>query len=160
MEDLLHLPGFLGTAANLATDMALVLMLSVATLFTIGFGLARAGRYEAHRWVQTAGGLVSLILVLWLMILPYRDFILPGVPARLGMPFYGVTSLHALVGMVALPYGLYVILRGHNLLPERISFQNYRPFMRWAYGLFMTTIALGVAVYVVWFVTNPDPPTF
>jgi uncharacterized membrane protein YozB (DUF420 family) len=160
MEDLLHLPGFLGTSANLATDSALVMMVVVAALFTVGFGLARAQRYEAHRWVQTAGGLISLILVAWLMILPYRDFILPGIPARMSQPFYSLTTLHALAGLVALPFGLYVMLTGHKLLPERWRFENYKPYMRWAYGFFMTTIALGVAVYVVWFVTNPDPPVF
>jgi uncharacterized membrane protein YozB (DUF420 family) len=94
------------------------------------------------------------------MLLPYRDFVLPGVPANLDQPFYWVTSLHALMGAIALPFGLFVILRGHNLVPDRLKFNNYKLFMRWAYGLFVATILVGVGVYVVWFVTNPNPPTF
>lgn len=160
MEDLIHSPGFLGTGANLLTDVALVLMVTVAGLFTFGFGLARAERYQAHRWVQTAGGVLALLLVLWLMVLPYRDFILVDLPERFPEPFYWITTLHAAVGAVALPFGMFVILRGHGLVPERLRFNNYKPYMRIAYGLFMLTILLGFAVYVVWFVTNPNPPTF
>lgn len=160
MVDFIHRPGFLGTGANLATDVALMLMVAAAITFSVGFWLARRGRYRAHKWVQSAGGLVVLVLVLWLMVLPYRDFILPGVPQLLSEPFYWVTSLHALMGLIALPFGLFVILRGHNLLPEPLRFNNYKPFMRWAYGLFMATILVGFAVYLVWFVTNPNPPTF
>lgn len=160
MTDLLHSPGFLGTGGNLATDSALVVMLLVGALFSVGFWLARRGRYEIHRWVQTTGGVVSLILVLWLMLLPYRDFVIPGLPERLSQPFFGVTTLHALVGLAALPFGTFVILRGHNLVPKALRFDDYRKFMRWAYGLYMVTIMLGIAVYVVWFVTNPNPPVF
>lgn len=160
MEDLLHRPGFLGTGGNLATDSALVLMVFVGILFTVGFWLARRGRYEIHKWVQTAGGSISLALVLWLMLLPYRDFVLPGLPERLGDSFYWLTTIHALVGLIALPFGLFVILRGHNLVPRILRFDDYKPFMRWAYGLFMAAILLGIGVYIVWFVTNPNPPVF
>lgn len=160
MGDLFHAPGFLGTGANLLTDAALILMVLVAAIFTYGFWLARRARYEAHRWVQTAGGALVLVLVLWLMVLPYRDFVLGGLPERFPEPFYWVTTLHAAVGAIALPFGLFVILRGHGLVPKPLQFQNYRAYMRLAYGLFILTILLGIAVYVVWFVTNPNPPTF
>lgn len=160
MTELLHRPGFLGTAANLATDTTLVLMLAIAGLFTYGFWLARRGRYQAHRWVQTTGGVLTLVLAIWFMLLPYRDFITPGLPERLPEPFYGLTTLHALLGLVALPYGTFVILRGHNLVPAALRFKDYKKFMRWAYALYMATIILGLAVYVVWFVTNPNPPQF
>ena len=160
MVEILHQPGFLGTAANFAADMSLVLMLMVGVAFSVGALLAHAGKYEAHRWVQTTAAAVSGILVLWLMLLPYRDFILPGVPDRLGEAFYGVTTLHALVGAVAFPFGIFVVLRGHRLVPPRLQFSNYKLFMRTAYVLYMATIALGVATYVVWFVTNPNPPDF
>jgi len=160
MTEWLHRPGFLGTAANLATDTTLVLMVVIAGLFSLGFWLARRGRYEAHRWVQTCGGLLTLVLVVWFMLLPYRDFVVPGLPEQLPEPFYWLTSLHALLGLIALPFGTFVILRGHKLVPPALRFNDYKKFMRWAYGLYMTTIALGLAVYIVWFVTNPNPPLF
>lgn len=160
MVEILHRPGFLGTAANFGADATLVLMLGVALLFTIGFALARKGKYEAHRWVQTAGAAVGSLLVVWLMILPYRDFILPGLPGRLNEPFHAVTTVHALVGAVAFPFGALVVLRGHRLVPARLRFTNYKLFMRTAYGLYLAAIALGILTYIVWFVTNPAPPTF
>lgn len=160
MTEFIHRPGFLGTGANLATDFAMVVMVLIALAFTVGFWLARRGRYQAHKWVQTGAGLTALSLVLWLMLLPYRDFVVPGLPAALPEPFYWVTSLHALLGAVALPFGLFVILRGHNLVPDRLKFNNYKLFMRWAYGLFLATILIGLGVYLVWFVTNPNPPSF
>lgn len=135
-------------------------MLLVGAAFSVGALLAHQGRYESHRWVQTSAAAVSAILVLWLMILPYRDFILPGVPSRLGEAFYLVTTLHALVGAVAMPFGLFVVLRGNRLVPAGLRFSNYKLFMRTAYVLYMTTIVLGVAVYVVWYITNPNPPEF
>jgi uncharacterized membrane protein YozB (DUF420 family) len=160
MVELFHSPGFLGTAANFLTDLTFVLMLCIAALFTLGFILARRRRYEAHRWVQTSAVALSTGLVLWLMPLPYRDFVVPGIPGRLGEAFYWATSLHAAVGAVALTFGLFVALRGNRLVPKALRFENYKPFMRTAYGLYMAAIALGILVYLAWFVFNPNPPVF
>ncbi|MCO6451389.1 MAG: hypothetical protein J5I90_11440 [Caldilineales bacterium] len=179
MDALFHSPGFLGTSANLAADATLVFMLMIGAIFTFGAYLAKkaqsierkyekgsperagAGKlFRRHRWVQTTGGVLSTILVLWMMILPYRDFVAPGIPALLGQPFFLVTTIHALVGFFAFMIGIYVVLRGNKLLPKAISFDNYKPWMRTAYVLYIVTILLGVAVYVVWFVTNPNPPVY
>ena len=160
MTEILHQPGFFGTAANFAADMTLLIMILAGIAFTVGAVLALRQRYEAHRWVQTATVVISTIFVLWMMILPFRDFILPGVPDRIGEQFYAVTILHAAVGLVALPFGLYVTLRGNNLMPNRLRFSNYKPYMRAAYGLYMATILLGIWTYIAWFVTNPNPPVF
>ena len=160
MTDFLHKEGFLGTSANFAADMTLVLSLVVAILFSIGFWLARQGKYDTHKWVQTAGAVTNIVLVLWLMILPYRDFILndKGGP-REGI-FYGVTMVHAIVGFFAFTVCNFVVLRGHKLVPKRLRFQNYVPWMRTAYGLYITTTLLGVWVYLTWFITTAKPPPF
>ena len=44
MNKFLHQPGFLGTHANLAADITLLVGLLVATLFTIGMVMAMQGR--------------------------------------------------------------------------------------------------------------------
>jgi len=94
------------------------------------------------------------------MILPFRDFIAPGVPERLGERFYGVTTLHALVGGCALVFGLYVVLRANGLMPKPLRFRNYKVFMRVSYTLYIAATLIGIAVYLTWFVGNPNPPTF
>ncbi len=160
MTELLHQPGFLGTSANFGADMTLVLSLLVAAIFTTGFIAARRGHYVTHGRIQTSGALLNVVLVLWLMILPYRDFVLRDLGGPRAAIFYGVTHLHALVGFFAFTLGNFVVLRGHKLVPQALRFNNYKPFMRTAYTLYMLTTALGVAVYLVWFTVIPNPPLF
>ena len=160
MTEILHQPGFFGTAANFAADMTLLLSILVALVLTLGVVMALRKKYEVHRWMQTTAVILNVILVLWLMILPYRDFVAPGIPERLGEQFYFVTTLHAFVGFFAFTLGVFVALRGNELMIERLKFNNYKLFMRISYGLYMTTTILGIWVYVAWFVTNPNPPVY
>jgi uncharacterized membrane protein YozB (DUF420 family) len=160
MTEFLHRPGFLGTSANFAADLTLVIMLLIATLFTVGVVLAVRGRYQAHRWVQTGAASLNAIMVLWMMILPFRDFVTPGIPGQLNERFFAVSSLHGLIGALALGFGLFVTLRGNELVPERLKFRNYKRFMRVSYGLYMLATVIGVWVYFTWFVGNPNPPTY
>jgi uncharacterized membrane protein YozB (DUF420 family) len=160
MNDLLHAPGFLGTHANFAADMTLVIMLFTAALFSVGFYLARKGKFNTHKWVQTLGVSINLIMVLWMMLLPFRDFILQDQGGPREAYFYAVTALHALFGLSATIFGLFVVLRGHKLVPKFMRFRNYKPYMRTAYGLYMATTFLGVVVYLVWFVFTKSPPTY
>lgn len=160
MEDLFHRPGFFGTNANFFADVTLVAMLVTATLFSVGFYLARKDNLGAHKWVQTLGALINLILVLWMMILPYRDFIIQDQGGPREGFFYSVTMLHALIGLSATIFGIYVVLRGHKLMPKFLRFNNYVPFMRVAYSLYIAATLLGVAVYLVWFVFTASPPTY
>jgi uncharacterized membrane protein YozB (DUF420 family) len=160
MNDLLHAPGFLGTNANFAADLTLVIMLLVAALFSFGFYLARSENFNAHKWVQTSGALLNLIMVLWMMVLPFRDFIIQDQGGPRERFFYIVTALHALIGLSATIFGLFVVLRGHNLMPKFLRFNNYKPFMRTAYTLYLVATLVGVAVYLVWFVFTKTPPTY
>ena len=161
MNELLHAEGFLGTGANWAADMTLIVSILVGVLFTAGAVAARQDRITLHKWLQTTGATLNLILVVWLMILPYRDFVARDLadPTR-PLYFHIMTTLHAIVGAPALIFGWYVVLRGHGLMIERLKFQNYKPYMRWAYGLYMSASALGVLVYVTWFLIVPNPPVF
>lgn len=144
--------GFLGTGAPLISDISLIVMLLTAALFTLGWRLAVLRRYEAHRRMQTAAVMLNSLDVLIVMVSSYVIFILPGIPARLGEGSYGITTVHALVGLVSLIMGVYVVLVGNHLLPTRLRFTNYKPVMRVTYALYMLATILGVAVYVVVFV--------
>ncbi|MBT3315019.1 MAG: hypothetical protein HN390_10440 [Anaerolineae bacterium] len=160
MDEILHQPGFFGTSANFAADFTLVMMILIASLFTVGVVLAVKKKYDTHRWVQTAAAILNAIMVLWMMVLPYRDFVAPGIPAQLAERFHAITTLHAFVGFFALTFGLFVTLRGNGLVPKALKFKNYKAFMRVAYGLYMLTTILGIWVYSTWFVGNPNPPTY
>ena len=160
MTDLLHAPGFLGTNANFAADATLVASLLVAALFTAGYVLALQGKYETHKWVQTTGAIINVILVLWLMLLPYRDFIVRDTGGPRESVFYYVTTIHATIGFLAFVFGNFVVLRGHGLVPDGLKFNKYKPYMRTAYWLYISTTALGVWTYITWFVTVHTPPVF
>ncbi len=160
MTDFLHKAGFFGINANFAADMTLLLSMLVALLFSVGFFLARKGMYDTHKWVQTSGAILNIVLVLWLMILPYRDFIVRDTGGPRESIFYSVTMLHAIIGFFAFVFGNFVVLRGHKLVPLKLRFENYVPYMRAAYALYLTTTFLGIWVYWTWFVTTAKPPIF
>jgi hypothetical protein len=143
MTDLLHSPGFLGTNANFAADLTLLLSLLVMSLFSLGYYLARKGKYDTHKWV-----------------LPYRSFVIRDEGGPRPDLFYQVTMLHAGVGFLAFTLGNFVVLRGHKLVPQFLRFNNYKLFMRTAYGLYLLTTIAGVALYYTWYVIIPNPPVF
>ena len=160
MDELLHRPGFLGTHANFAADLTLVVMLFGAALFTLGVVMALRRRYQVHRWIQTTAAGLNAMMVLWMMILPFRDFVLRDLGGPRPAFFYTITAAHAIIGFTGLTFGLFVTLRGNELVPKRLKFNNYKLFMRVAYGLYMLATLLGIWVYLTWFATIPNPPRF
>jgi hypothetical protein len=99
-------------------------------------------------------------MVGWMMILPYRDFIAPGLPEKLAERFYFVTTLHAIIGLAALLLGVFTALRANGLMIKALRFNNYKGVMRVSYSLYMLATLVGIWVYITWFVTNPNPPTY
>jgi uncharacterized membrane protein YozB (DUF420 family) len=148
MSELLNVPGFLGTHANLRSDLTLMLMLTGALMLTAGWQLAVRKRYKAHRWVQTAAVIVNTGVVLATMISPFLVYIVPGIPSKLNEGSYGLTTAHGVVGLTSMLLGVFVVLRGHNLVPKAMRFKDYKPFMRGAYVLYLLSTLLGIVVYV------------
>ena len=104
----------------------------------------------------TTAVLLDAVLVLWLMVLPFRDFVAPpDNPAALPGNALLVTRVHALFGTATLLFGLFVMLRGNGLVPRFLRFENYKAYMRVSYALYMITTLIGVFVYITWFVGNP-----
>ena len=145
-------PGFLGTNGTLGADIALVLSLLAAALFTVGWRLAVLQRFEAHRWVQTAAAALNAVLVVAWMIRSFVVYILPGVPGKFAEGSYAVATIHAAVGVLGLALGWFVVLRGHELVPRGLRFSNYKLFMRAAYALYLLGTLTGVIVYYVVYV--------
>ncbi len=152
LSDFLTSPGFLGTKATLRADLTLVLILTTAVMFNIGFYLARHKKFGAHRIVQTSAVILNTLVVLISMVTSYIIHILPGIPARLDQGDYAVTTIHAIIGATGLLFGVYVALVGNKILPKRFRFQNYKPYMRLAYSLYMLATLGGVIVYIIVYV--------
>jgi uncharacterized membrane protein YozB (DUF420 family) len=152
MDTLLAGPGFLGTNAPFRSDVTLVLILVTAVMFTIGWRLAVRKRYEAHQWVQTSAVILNTLVVLFIMVSSFLTHILPGIPAKLNQGDYAVTTVHAIVGVISLVLGIFIVLRGNKLVPKALRFKNYKLFMRTSYTLYMVATFLGVVVYILVFV--------
>lgn len=152
MNNLFKGSGFLGTNAPLISDVSLILILVTAGLFTIGWRLAVRKRHESHRWVQTSAVILNTTVVLITMISSFVIFILPGIPEKLGEGSYGITTIHALVGLVSMLLGVYLVLGGNGLLPKRLRYTNYKLWMRTSYVLYMLATLMGVVIYIVVFV--------
>jgi plastocyanin len=143
--------GFLGTNASLLSDITLVMSLSVAIILTIGVYMAIKKRFVIHRWLQTTAVVLNASLVLLVMIGSFAKSATPGIPEKIDQPYYYVALIHGLIGVVAFLFGSFVALRGNELVPTALKFNNYKRFMRIAYGLYMLATVLGVTVYVTWY---------
>jgi len=133
--------------------ITLVVILLSAVLFTIGWWLASQRRYEAHRWVQTVAVCLNAAVVLTWMVKSFVEYVIPRIPDRLDQA-YAVTAAHAAVGVIALVFGVFVALRGNELVPKAMKFRNYKPYMRGAYALYMLGTVTGVITYVLIYVTG------
>lgn len=147
MQAFLSGPGFLGTHAPLLSDLSMVLTSLSAILMTIGWQLAKHAHYEVHRWVQTTAVALNTLVVVAVMVTSFLTHILPGIPARLLQGDYGVTTAHAVVGTVGVLLGVFIVLRGNELVPQALRFSNYKPVMRTAYAIYMLATLLGIGVY-------------
>jgi uncharacterized membrane protein YozB (DUF420 family) len=139
----------LAVTITLGATASLVISVLAATLFTVGWRLAVRRKIAAHRWVQTAAACLNAVLVLSWMVRAFVLYVAPEIPARLGQTSYAVTTVHAVVGAIGLILGLFVVLRGNELVPQALRFSNYKAFMRTSYALYMLGTLLGVIVYLV-----------
>ncbi len=144
--------GFFGTKAPVRSDITLLLILTTAILFTIGWRLAVSRKFEAHRWVQTVTATLNALVVILSMIPVFMVYIFPGIPGKLLEGDYGLSTTHALVGAIGLILGIFIVLRANKLVPQSLRFNNYKLFMRTSYVLYITATLLGVVVYVLVYV--------
>jgi uncharacterized membrane protein YozB (DUF420 family) len=140
--------GFLGQGAPRGADLNLLIQVGVGLLLVVGMGLARRGRYGAHGICQSAGFVLALVMTaLWMM--PafhaiHADALGRGVVNRVTV----AVVLHVVVGTAALLVGAWVILvAGTPIVPARLRFSNYKPWMRTLLTLWWLALVLGLAVY-------------
>jgi uncharacterized membrane protein YozB (DUF420 family) len=123
------------------------MILFTAVLFTIGWRLAVGKNFEAHRWIQTTAAILNAIVVLTVMIASFVVYILPGIPGKLLEGTYGITTIHAVIGLLGMLLGVFIVLRANGLVPRALRFKNYKLFMRTSYALYMLATLIGVIVY-------------
>ncbi|MGD0339909.1 MAG: hypothetical protein ABSB78_14105 [Bacteroidota bacterium] len=152
MDNFLNAQGFLGTHATFRSDASLVLILLSMVLFTVGWQLRIHHRKRLHCFIQPAAVILNAAVVAVVMIGTFVAVILPGIPAKLFEGSYGITVVHGLIGAISVVFGIFVVLRANQLVPQPLRFNNYKLFMRTSYILYLLSTALGVVVYLVVYV--------
>ena len=142
-------PGFLGTHGSVGADLSLVVMVVASVMLSAGVVLAKAKRYAAHRWTQTAAVCLNAIPVAVWMIRSFWLYIVPGLPGDLSQGSYLLATVHAAVGAIGVALGVSVAIRANQLEAKGESLSRYRTAMRVSYGVYMLGVILGVWLYVV-----------
>ncbi len=143
--------GFLGSRAGLLADINFSLEILLLIGLTVGYGLARRGNIRAHQYNQTAWVLFNIVLVVFIMALSFRLQVAPGIPAKLGRPYYWLSTVHAAIGGLTILSGIFILLRMNKLVPKALRVKWWKNLMRgtlvgyWLVGL------LGVGTYYVWY---------
>lgn len=149
--------GFLGTSASFSADATLLAYVVIlAPAMIVGFLLARNTRFGTHKLVMTFIVLTNWVLIITLMIVSYSAGVAPGLPDNLSEIANLLPTLHLATGTIAQLLATYLVILMwtentalERLVPFRIS--RIKGPMRLTLGLWLATIALGAATYIVWY---------
>jgi uncharacterized membrane protein YozB (DUF420 family) len=136
--------GIFGTRAPLASDLNLILQLIILAILLVGvrFGKKKTAKsLKAHGRVMTLAVALNAVGIL-LVMLPSFVIIVSKVlnPLTIGFP---LTSIHAFFGVLAEGLGVTLVFK---------KFGNVRRWMRLTTAFWLITIALGISVYLIYYV--------
>lgn len=143
----------LGVHATAKADRTLLLSGLILVMLLLGAVCAVRKRYVIHQWCQTMAVALNIALVFQVMASSYDEAVRPRLSKHLTERFFVVTTIHAIVGIITLVMGVYMVLRGNNLVPKRLRFSNYKPWMRATLVLYLAQTLLGLWVYHLFYAT-------
>jgi len=147
------LNGFLGTGATFRADLNLVVQIVMGLALLFGMFLARRKQYDKHKYLQASVMVLNLVMIFLVMAPSFRRQVEPEIPAGLRDSYYLIATIHAGLGTIAELLGIYIVLRAAtNLLPERLRFDRYKPWMRTELALWWVVILIGIGTYYIWYV--------
>ena len=143
-------PGFLGTGASLFADINLVAEIVLLLGLTVGYGLARGGRHPAHQYNQTAWVLLNIVLVMFIMMVSYRQ----NVAGSMSESYAMVAAGHAALGGLTVVCGVYILLRMNGLLPKWLRVAWWKNLMRVTLVLYWLVGLGGLYTYYTWYMAG------
>jgi plastocyanin len=145
--------GFLGTGATFRADLNLVVQVSMGLALLVGMFLAKRKKFRAHKYVQSSVMILNLAMIFLIMAPSFHKQVQPQVPGGLKEAYYLVPHIHATLGTIAEVLGLYIVLvAATKLLPRKLKFKRYKPWMRTELALWWIVVLLGVGTYYVWYI--------
>lgn len=149
--------GFLGTGATFRADLNLVVQVSMGLALLLGMLLAKRKNFRAHKYVQSSVMILNLVMIFLIMVPSFHKQVQPQVPGGLKEAYYLVPYVHATLGTIAEVLGLYIVLvAATKILPRKLRFKRYKPWMRTELAIWWLVILFGVSTYYVWYVA-PAP---
>jgi plastocyanin/uncharacterized membrane protein YozB (DUF420 family) len=151
--------GFLGTGATFYADLNLLVQIAMGVALLYGMRLARKKNFQAHKICQSSVMIFNLVMIFLIMAPSFHRQVQPQIPDGLQEGYYLVAFLHAGLGTLAELLGLYIVLvAATNILPEKLKFNRYRPWMRTELGLWWMVIFLGLGTYYFWYIRTAPAP--
>ncbi len=145
--------GFLGTGATFRADLNLVVQIAMGLMLLAGMALARKKNFRAHKYCQASVMVLNLAMIFLIMAPSFQRQVQPRVPDGLNEAYYAVPYVHALLGTLAEVLGLYIVLvAATKLIPKKLRFKRYKPWMRTELALWWIVILIGVGTYYVWYI--------
>ncbi len=145
-------PGILGTKANLFSDLNLIAQIVLLCGLGAGAAFARRGHISTHQYNQTWWVLFNIVLTIFIMVVAYYEYVLPGLPDDLSRAHGILATIHAALGLLAIICGVYLLLRMNQLIPKRWRVKWWKKLMRFTLGLYVLVGLFGLGIYYVWYV--------
>jgi hypothetical protein len=93
----------------------------------------------------------NLVLTILIMVVAYTEYVAPNLPENLARPMALVSTIHGLIGVVAILCGGYLLLRMNGLLPQSWRISWWRSLMRFTFALYWAAGLIGLVTYYVWY---------
>lgn len=148
--------GFLGMGATFSADLNLVVQVAMGVALLMGAVLAREKRFVAHQYCQSSVMVLNLVMIGLVMAPSFQRQVSPQGVGGLREGYSAVAMTHAVLGTTAELLGIYIVLvASTNLVPKRVRFKRYKPWMKTALILWWVVVLFGVGAYVVWYAAPP-----
>jgi plastocyanin/uncharacterized membrane protein YozB (DUF420 family) len=148
-----HMDGFLGTGATFRADLNLVVQLTMGLALLTGMFLARRKQFRVHKYCQSSVMLLNLVMIFLIMAPSFHKQVEPQLPGGLRESYYLVPYVHAILGTIAEVLGVYIVLvAATKLVPRKLRFKRYKPWMRTELTLWWVVVLIGVCTYYVWYI--------
>ena len=143
--------GILGTRANWAADLNLMVQIVLLVVLVAGLVQAKKRNLKVHHTWMTAIVVINAVFVIAVMN-PSFFRILPSALRDPGAIEHVLPWPHVLVGGLAELMGLYAVLWMRMDLPELLHIRNIKWFMRITFLLWALALVGGIVLYWVWYV--------
>ena len=149
-------PGIFGTKANLFSDLNLIAQVVLLVGLSLGFVFARQGHYSLHQYNQTGWVFFNIVLTIFIMVVAFVEYAIPGMPGNLRNAYGLVSTIHAALGLLAIFAGVYLLIRmnkrTNQWLPKKWRISWWKRLMRLTLVLYLSVGVIGLVLYYVWYI--------